>query len=171
MENTRKRKVDSNAIAKQNKPKKPKLDEKATKTKVNPIRYGLGREGEDATESAFETTKNRMFERLRENQANRDALIVETKAQRHSFKWMQTRRNMLTSSYFGRILNVNHRKSYTKIIEEIIHKNVQYSNTADLRHQRSYQMEALSIFSKEYGSEPISQCGIFIDPEFCFLGT
>lgn len=79
-------------------------------------------------------------------------------------------KNLLTTSYFGRILNVISRKSYTKIVEEIIYKNIQYSSTAEVRHQRTHQKDALAIFSMIYDDELIYPCGIFIDAEFCFLG-
>lgn len=171
LENARKRKVKQNAIYKDNKAKKPKLEGKNAKTKAKPKRYGVGHEELDWEESVFETAKQRFLEKLTDNQNNRSSLVKETVLQRSSFKWMKVRKGLLTSSYFSRVLKANNRKSYTKIIEEIIHKNVQYSNTAELRHQRWYQLEALPIFSRIYGSEPISQCGIFIDPQFCFIGN
>lgn len=171
MENARKRKVQKNAIYKENRAKKPKLEDKSTNKKVKPKRYGTGREELDWEEPVFEVAKQRFLEKLEQNQNDRNALVMETVLQRNSFKWMQVRKGLLTSSYFSRILKANNRKSYTKIVEEIIHKNVQYSNTVELRHQRWYQLEALPIFSRTYGSASVSQCGIFIDPKFCFIGT
>lgn len=106
---------------------------------------------------------------MKENQDNWKNLVLETRAQRNSYKWMQVRRNLLTSSYFSRVLKANNRKSYSKIIEEIIHKNTAYSNTAELRHQRMFQLEALNIFTEMYGRT--SLCGIFIDLEYAFLGN
>lgn len=169
MENTRKRKCLKNAIAKQNKPKSYTYKEPPNKKKKKQ-HYGDGHEDVDMTPSDFEVAKNRFLERIKENQINRLSIERETRAQKHSFKWMETRRLMLTSSYFGRILNVNNRKSYTTIVEDILYHNIQYSNTAEGRHQRMYEMEALSIFSDVYPFESIDKCGIFIDEEFPFLG-
>ncbi len=172
LENTRKRKVRKNAIYKERKSKKPRLEEKSKKgPKTKAKHYGAGHQDLDMLDTAFKAASERFLEKIKENQRNRSALVEETKAQRNSFKWMQVRRNLLTSSYFSRILKANSRKSYSTIVDDIVRKNVQYSNTAELRHQRLYQLEALSIFSQLYGSEPISLCGIFIDREFCFLGN
>lgn len=172
LENNRKRKVAKNAVYKEViKSKKPKEDKKAANRKAKPKHYGDGHQDLDMMDSAYEIAKNRFLEKLLKNQSERQRLAVETKAQHNSFMWIQVRRNMLTSSYFGRILKTRNRKSYTKIIEEMIHRNIQYSNSAALRHQRLYQMEALTIFSNVYGPESISQCGIVIDPKICFLGN
>lgn len=174
LETTRKRKVRMNAIAKERKSKKPRLEEKSKndpKTKGKRKHYGVGHQDLDMLDPAYKAATERFLEKINENQRNRIALVEETKAQRNSFKWMQVRRNLLTSSYFSRILKANSRKSYSTIVDDILRKNVQYSNSAELRHQRLYQLEALSIFSQVYGFEPISLCGIFIDLEFCFLGN
>lgn len=170
LENTRKRKVVLNAIAKEIKSKKPKLDEPGTKKKGTIKHYGAGREEVDMSQPAYELAKNRFLGKLLEDQVNLEIIEMETRGQLHSFKWMTTRKNMLTSSYFGRILNVRNRNSYAKIVEEIIHKNIRYSSTAENRHQRMHENDALSCFSTLYEDELIFRSGIFIDAEFCFLG-
>lgn len=169
MENARKRKCLRNAIANDKKPKTRISDEPPSK-KRKKKHYGVGREDVDMTPSAFEVAKNRRLERLRENQTNRTVIEANTHAQHHSFKWMEVRRFMLTSSYFGRILKARNRTSYTNIVYEIVYNNVRYSNTAEIRHQRMYELEALSFFSSLYRYESIHKCGIFIDEEFPFLG-
>lgn len=83
------------------------------------------------TESQFELAKIRHLKRLGDNQMDRVVIEIETRAQHHSFKWTEIRRLLLTSSYFGRILNVRSRHSYTKIVEEILYKNSRYANTAE----------------------------------------
>lgn len=170
IENTRKRKLVQNAIAKQAKPKKKRFEE-ATKTTNKKRRYGFGREEVDFTLPAYQIAKDRFMEKLLEDQHNRDVIEIETRGQRHITKWIVTRGNLLTPSYFGRILNVNSRKSYTKIVEEILYKNEKFSNTAEMRHQRMFQLEALELFCNLYENDCVSTCGIFIDAEFPFLGT
>lgn len=175
LENKRKRKNAKNAIAKAE-TKKRKLNEEPSeepsKKKKDKIkRYGTGREDLDFTPAEFELAKERFLERLLEKQIDRDAIEAETRAQQNSLKWTLTTQNMLTSPYFGRILNVQSRKSYTTIVSDILYKNSAYSNTAENRHQGMNELEALSIFSELYKHEPISTCGIFIDEKHCFLGT
>lgn len=171
MENKRKRKLKQNAIARQSKPKKVRYSKPKNKKEKRRRRYGPGREDVDLTPSAYEQAKTRFLEMLREDQNNRDDIELETRGQRHVLRWSLVRRNLLTPSYFGRILNVNSRNSFTKIVEEILYKNEKFANTAETRHQKMFEMEALHIFSDLYGSESIEDCGIFIDTEFEFLGT
>lgn len=89
LENTRKRKVVANAIAKEIKSKKAKLDTEVTKKKQRKERrhYGPGREDDDKLPHEYELEKNRFLEKLREDQVNRDIIEMETRAQRYSFKW------------------------------------------------------------------------------------
>lgn len=169
LENKRKRKCLNNTIAKQNRPKTYTNDESSSKKKAK-VSYGDGREEVDFTEAQLDVAKNRLFERLRENQVDRNRIQVETVSKQNSFEWGEIRKIMLTSSYFGRILNVRSRNSYTKIVEEIVYNNYQHGNTAEMRHQRIYEKHALLIFSRLYQFEEITNCGIFIDEELAFLG-
>lgn len=173
LENARKRKLKANAIAKQSKPKKRRFTKatKGTKKGKQRIRYGAGREDVDLSISAYETAECRLLDKLQENQMNRDHVEIETRGQLLNQKWIVLRKDLLTPSYFGRILNVTSRKSYTKIVEDILYKNEAFANTAEVRHQRMFQSEALQIFFDLYGSESVSSCGLFIDSVFAFLGT
>lgn len=169
MENDRKRKCKKNAIAREEKPKTFVNDEPATKKKKRKY-YADGHEDLDMTDEKYEVARARFLQRLRENQMNRLNIQIETRGQPHSFRWIEVRKLLLTSSYFGRILNVRSRRSYTNIVEEILYKNIQYSNTADMRHQRIYEKEGLRIFVEVYKFDIINSCGIFIDKKLSFLG-
>lgn len=170
MENARKRKCHKNSVAKETNPKEYTPDEAPNKKKKKRL-YGDGHEDVDMTQSEFEVASSRFHQRLHENHMNRQTIQLETRAQHHSFKWTEVRRLMLTSSYFGRVLNVRSRKSYSNIVHEILYKNSKYANTAELRHQRMYETEGLSFFTQLYPHEAIHRCGIFIDEEIPFLGN
>lgn len=169
MEADRKRKCYKNTIAKKNRPKSFVTDEPASKKKKRKY-YADGHEDLDLTHEQFEVAKARFLQRLLENQTDRLNIEIETRAQPHLFRWIEVRKLLLTSSYFGKILNVRSKQSYTNIVEEIVYKNIQYSNTADMRHQRIYEKEGLRIFTKIYPFDSIKKCGIFIDENFSFLG-
>lgn len=171
LENERKRKLKKNTIAAQSKPKKVRFSKSTANKKPKRILYGPGHEDADFTPHAYEVAKQRFLERLSEDQINRDKVEADTRGQRYSSKWPVIRKNLLTPSYFGRILNVNSRNSYTKIVEEIIYKNEKFANTADTRHQKMFELEGLQIFCDLYDYETVTECGIFIDKEFAFLGT
>lgn len=170
MENDRKRKCAKNAIAKENKPKNFHNDEPAAKKKKKQY-YADGHEDLDMTDLQYEVARARFMQRLQDNQMNRLNIEVETRGQPHSFRWIEVRKLLLTSSYFGRILNVRGRRSYTNIVEEILYKNIQYANSADMRHQRIYEKEGLRIFTEMYPFDTINSSGIFIDAKLSFLGT
>ncbi|KAG4072233.1 hypothetical protein HA402_005955 [Bradysia odoriphaga] len=109
LENSRKRKVKTKTIAKESKPKKIRF----TKTPKNKnkgrqkIRYGPGIEDVDISPSAYQTAESRLLDKLRENQINRDTVEIETRGQHLNQKWIVVRKDVLTPSYFGRILNSN----------------------------------------------------------------
>lgn len=42
--------------------------------------------------------------------------------------------------------------------------------TAQIRHQRLYEQEAIKMFSLLHRKHKLEQTGIFIDEEFSFLG-
>lgn len=171
LENERKRKLKKNAIANESKPKRMRFTKSTPNKKPKRKLYGPGHEDADFTPHAFEVAKKRLLDKLWEDQANRDTLEADTRGQRYNLKWPVIRKNLLTPSYFGRILNVNSRNSYTKIVEEIIYKNAKFTNTAETRHQRMFELEGLRIFYDLYGNESVTECGIFIDAELEFLGT
>ncbi len=169
MESSRKRKCNKNAIDKKDKQKDFATDEPPTKKYKR--KYADGHEDLDMTNSEYEVAKTRFLERIRENQMNRLNIEIETRGQPHAFRWIVERKLLLTSSYFGRILNVRSRNSYAKIVEEIVYKNIQYANTADMRHQRIYEKEGLRIFVQLYPFDSVDTCGLFIDDKLPFLGT
>lgn len=169
LEQSRKRKVAQNAIRAEQKPKERTNDEPQNKKKKRA--YGEGHEDLDFTPSQLELAKKNFLEQLDRNRQNRVQLEMMTRGQRYNSKWSEVRQNMLTSSYFGRILNARNRKSYQKIVEDILYHNHQYSNNADLVHQRLHEKDALQIFCGDYRNEQVDVCGIFIDAKYSFLGA
>lgn len=170
MEADRKRKCLKNAISKASKKKRIVSDEPPNKKKKTKD-YGDGHGDVDMSQSAYDIAKTRFLERLERNQSDRENIQIETRAQNHSFRFIEVRRLLLTSSYFGRVLRVRGRSSFTKIVEEILYKNSRFANTADGRHQKIYEQEGLSIFCGLYKDEPVLRCGIFIDGKYPFLGN
>lgn len=171
LEASRKRKVLQNVIRDQIKPKKRKNDESRKNNNKKRRPYGEGHEDLDFTPSQLETAKNNFLQQLDEDRQNREAILIQTKGQRCNNRWSEIRQNLLTSSYFGRILKVRNRKSYSKIVDDILYHNNQYSKAAEFVHQRLYEKDALQIFCDNFRNEIIYTCGIFIDAEHSFLGA
>lgn len=170
LEASRKRKVKQNAIKIQRNGKKRKVDD-SQGNKEKKKRYGDGHEDLDYSPRELELAKVNLLDQLDMNRRNRINVEVMTRGQRYNSKWSEVRQNLLTSSYFGRILNARNRTSYTKIVDDILYHNHQYSNTADLAHQRLHESSALRIFKENYTNEQVHSCGIFIDAEYSFLGA
>lgn len=168
MEKSRKRKVLQNSIRNQLNPKERKNNDGEPKKKKKK-QYGEGHEDLDFTPPQLELAKNNFMEQLQRDRQNRVAVEFKTRGQRYNTKWSEVRQNLLTSSYFGRILNARNRKSYQKIVEDIIYHNIQHSNTAEQVHQRLHEREALRIFFGIHSNEIIEGCGIFIDAKYSFL--
>lgn len=169
MENKRKRKVEINTIRKEEK-KKCRVDEQPSGNKKKQG-YGEGHEDVDMTTAQFETAKNIFLDRLNEDRIGRHSIQTKTREQRYSTKYCELKQDLLTSSYFSRILHARSRKSYKKIVEDILYHNTLYSNTADQNHQRLYEIEALETFSRVFDNELIDRCGIFIDDKYSFFGA
>lgn len=170
LEKSRKRKVIENSIRKQLNPKERKTDSGEPKAKKKK-QYGEGHEDLDFTPPQLEIAKKNFMQTLDQDKLNRVEVEEKTRGQRYNAKWSEVRQNLLTSSYFGRIINARNRKSYQKIVEDILYHNIQYTNSAEQTHQRLHEREALKIFSGIYSNEVIKGCGIFIDAKYSFLGA
>lgn len=172
LEKQRKRKVIDNAIrSAQNPEKRKKKNEENQANKKKKNEYGDGREELDFTPAQLELAKKIFLDQLEQHRLNRLTTEVMTRGQRYNSKWFEVSQNLLTTFYFGRILCARNRKSYQKIVEDILYHNYMFSNTADLVHQRLHEKEALELFCNIHKNETVDVCGIFIDPKHCFIGA
>lgn len=168
LEQSRKRKCEKNAAAKAAKPKKPRY---SGQVQDKGTHYGENREDNDMTPHFLEIAKTRFLQQRLEDQNNRDFINRSTSGQHLVQKWRDMHRTLLTSWYFSRIINARGPASYANIVEDIIYKKTVFSSTAELRHQRIYRLKALRCFTDLRGSDYVSECGIFIDMEHCFLAA
>lgn len=172
IENSRKRKVEINATRGEENRKRRRVNDANSKTKKrNYASCGDSHEDVDLSPDQFEIGKKIFLERINNDRINRDQIQIETVQQKYSTKYCQIKQDLLTSSYFSRILHSRSRQSYKKIVEDILYHNTLYTNTADQNHQRLHQTEALKIFSRHHKNETIEMCGIFIDKKYSFLGA
>lgn len=168
LEQSRKRKCTKNAVAKAAKPKKSRF---SVQVEDKGQHYGPNHQTNDMTPHVFEIAKTSFLEQLLEDQNNRDFINRSTIGQHLVQKWRDMHKTLLTSWYFSRIINARGPESYANIVEDIIYKNTKFSNTAELRHQGIYENKALRDFTDKHGSSYISECGIFIDMDHCFLAA
>lgn len=162
MENARKTHYVNNEIKRQAKPRKRAEKDKAVK--------GYKAQKEDLSDRALVVSMDLVLAKLEENRNNRDVILDDTFGQKHNQKWKEIRKNLINCNYLARILNTRGPKSYEKLLEEMMYSPTDLSNTAEMRHQRLYEPEALKTFSKIHTTYELQKTGIFIDEELSYLG-
>lgn len=163
IENSRITHYANNEIARQTKPRN-----RATKDKTV---TGYKAQREDLSESALEVAINIQLDKVETNRIDRDIILTSTFGQKHNQKWKETRKKLINCNYFGRIINARGPASYTKLLEEMLYSPIEWSNTAEVRHQRLCEPAALEIFSLVHKDYELEKTGIFIDEELGFLGV
>lgn len=166
LENQRKNKLEKTRMRNQIKPRRRRILQDSSK---------ITRHGEncdpDKNPRIFEIARLRVMKELEENQANRETITITTKGGKLNPKWKEVRRKLVDSLHFGRIVNVRGLKSYTNLLDDIMYAQKEFGNTVEARHQNLYEKAARTIFSSTYTDHSLTECGLFIDSEFCFLCT
>lgn len=168
METIRKRKTRKNLMKKKAKPRKSRFSERQVDKGEE---YGPDRQTLDMAPHIFDIEKKQFMDQLENDQMNRDYISAATVYQHLNRKWRDMRKKYLTSYYFSQIVNARSRNSYKNILEKIIYKDEELSNTAEHKHQKMYQTKALKCVGDLHGAEYISECGLIIDSDYCFLAT
>lgn len=163
MENSRNHHYAQNEAARENKPRKIAAADKSTKGYKNP-------QEPDLSDHAFEVAKNIELDKLHTNQLNRETILKNTYGQKLNWNWIESRKKLINCSYFGRIINARTPNSYTKLLYEMLYSESEFGNTAELKHQRLYETEALKMFSLVRKKHRLVKTGMFIDKELSFLG-
>lgn len=52
-----------------------------------------------------------------------------------------------------------------------MYKRTEFGHNAENKHQRNQELKALDVFQSIRKKYPVKKCGIFIDPELCFIGA
>lgn len=162
IENERKGHYLENEIARQAKPRKRAVKDKAVK--------GYKVQKEDLSERSLEVAMNIELDKLEINRLNRDTILRDTYGQKLNQKWKEIRKKVINCNYFARIINARGPRSYQKILEEMLYSPVELGNTAEVRHQRLYEQEALKKFSRIHTIYKLKRTGIFIDKDLSYLG-
>lgn len=163
IENARNKHYAKNEAARQIKPRK-----KATKDKTV---KGYKVQKEDLSERGLENAISIELSKVETNRMDRDWILTTTFGQKHNSKWKEIRKKLINCNYFGRIIKAQGPKSYQKLLEEMMYSPVEFGNTAEIRHQRLYELEALKVFMQSRKKYELEKTGIFIDEELGFLGV
>lgn len=167
VENQRKEKLLRNEIARKAKPRVRRMVNDNRNSKVG---YGENC-GPDMEPEALKLAIGVQIAKMDANKAKRESIQTDTIGQRHCLNWLNMRKELINSEYFSKIVNARGRKSYTNILAKLMYEHNEFAKTADLRHQRLFEVDALNCFSLVYPKHSLQSCGIFIDKEYSFLGA
>lgn len=168
MEDRRKRKCKTNAIAQASKPKKARFSEQIRDKGVH---YGENCQKIDMCLRMFDIAKQRYLQPMLDDQMDKISILQQTLGHKNCRKWRDMESKILPSWYFSRIIKARGPASYTSILDDIVYKRLIFSKNADNRHQSIYDKKALECFTLVHGSNYLSQNGLFIDENHCFLGA
>lgn len=163
IENSRKKHYVKNEIARQAKPRKRATKDKTVK--------GYKAQKEDLSEAALRVAMDIEIDKMNINRIDRDMILASTLGQRLNHRWKEVRKKLINCNYFGPIINARGPTSYQKWLEEMLYSPIEWSNTAEVRHQRLYERDALKMFQLVHKDYELEKTGVFIDEEFGFLGV
>lgn len=166
METKRIRKCAKNAEARQVKPRK-----KIFKVAKSNKSYGPNCGRPDLPIRSLEAAKKAELTRLDADRNNRVAILRDTYGQRLNPRWYMVRKKLINSTYFHRIVNAQGPKSYKNLLCEMMYSPVDLAKSAEVRHQRLYELEALNCFRASHKDNDLEKTGIFIDKDISFLGA
>lgn len=154
-----------------NKIKKSKKRPNISKTKPisTDCHYGENCEKPDLEPVLFEKAKKDFLDKLRMDDNERKLIERGTILQRYSAEWMERRRKLLTASNFGEICKKRTNTRCAPLVKKIIYGN-NLSHLPSIQYGIKNEECALQQLSVQEKVE-INACGLFIDPEFPFLGA
>lgn len=129
--------------------------------------YGQFCQKPDIETEEFENQRKEFLENLHKTPEELATLERATVAQRESGEWLEYRRKILTASNFGKICNMRPTTSCQNVVKNLLYS--EFDNAA-LRYGRENEILAKIQLEKEQDIK-ISECGLFIDAEFPFLGA
>lgn len=161
IENARIRHNVRNEIARQTKPRVRVAKDKDTKCYGEPQKP-------DLTGNAFETAKMNVLDKINTDRLNREIILANTYSQRHNDEWKIARKRLINCNYFGQIVHSRSPNSYKRLLFEMMYSPK--DNSAENRHRRAHEAEALNMFSLLYKEHELEKTGLFIDKECGYLG-
>lgn len=76
---------------------------------------------------------------------------------------------MIPSAHFHSIVKATKKESYVNILKELMYTRTEFGNSAQIKHQRLVERDALDMFESLFPHETLKECGLFIDKESSFL--
>lgn len=131
--------------------------------------YGIHCQKPDMDTITFDERKNKFLKDLALSKEDRHILERSTVLQSASSKWLETRRKLLTASWFSRVCKRRAKTNCRSLVRQILYGN-DLGNVPSIKHGRQNEHTALRELEQEL-NVIIEECGLFIDNEFSFLGA
>lgn len=131
--------------------------------------YGVHCQKPDMDAHKFREKKQDFLKALVLSKEERNSLERSTVLQSASPKWLETRRKLLTASWFARVCKRRANTNCASLVKQILYGN-DLSNVPSIKHGRTNEHTALQELKCALNLN-IQECGLFIDDEFSFLGA
>lgn len=144
---------------------------RSTKPKISKqdAYYGENCQKVDMNEEEFKEAKIIFFKALELSEVEKDTLEKDTILQSGSPLWLETRRKLLTASWFATVCKRRATTECGPLIKQILYGK-DLSNVPSIKHGRSHEETAIRELEIALNNR-IEKCGLFIDREFTFLGA
>lgn len=116
----------------------------------------------------FEREKVELIRKLEEHHTKRVEVELQTRNQSQNEDWHLIRKLLLTSSNFGSVYK-RKKEDASKLVGNLLYGHT-LNNLPAIAHGRFYEKVALQQLEQQIG-EKIESCGLYIDPEYNFLGS
>ncbi|KOB65541.1 Uncharacterized protein OBRU01_22709 [Operophtera brumata] len=136
---------------------------------ISSANYGEDCTKPDMSNEMMEEAKKLFLKNLEKNEYQRKQIERDTIFQSDSSEWLELRRNLLTSSNFGKIIKRRSNISCSNIVRDLIYKKP-IDHVRSIKHGREKEAIAKQQLEKEKNIK-IQACGLFLDEKIPFLGA
>ncbi|CAG9132575.1 unnamed protein product [Plutella xylostella] len=123
----------------------------------------------DMDDEEYKRAKTDFLLRLEITAEEKDKIEQDTILQSASPLWLETRRKLLTASWFSTVCKRRPSTNCTPLVKQILY-GTDLSNVPSIKHGKNNEYTALRELEQALNTK-ISQCGLSIDKEFSFLGA
>ncbi|KAJ8726738.1 hypothetical protein PYW08_015135 [Mythimna loreyi] len=152
-----------------------RLEKKVKKKKIvkssisKDIHYGEECQKVDMDDKDYEVAKKEFLSKLEISHEAKVQLERDTILQSASPLWLETRRKLLTASWFSTICKRRPNSNCAPLVKQILYGR-DLGHVPSIKHGKNNEYTALRDLEKVLNSK-IMQCGLFIDEEISFLGA
>lgn len=116
----------------------------------------------DAEASDFKNALNVTLEQ-------RNLIEFQTRGQTDNELWFKERKFRITASNFGLIVKRRESSKWSKLVDTFLYENKNFETSAT-RYGKNNEQKAIKAYEEKTGEE-VTECGLFVDLKYGFLGA